>query len=842
MTADQIKIKLISRRRCFYRGESARLTFQIFNFTPVNLCDGHVELNLPGVLSQSQPLPRLAATGSQLTFDVDTSALDSGEYLFTLTFRGHGLASTGNVAVGIVPPKDSTAMLLWHWPSTVHYQALEASPETRNRELQVLHRMGITCAQLRANWALQHPAEAVEVIEAAMRLGIRMGILIENGNGGLFRAPDGTPDSERRLDADGQLSPLLNPRSHVLAERSRQLVRQLLQLFGEFPSCDTLFMNSEVEDRLKLPCAPADREHHAARLGFPLERLRSVERVYVNSFAEASGIIPDDDPDLLYFRYYYGEGDGWVPLNRLMSETARALRPDLLTIADPFRLAPIPGRLAGLGAASSWTYTNPDPKTTLFVESLASAARWNRQELLPTITHWNYAGTLVPCGTDRFAREFTLRMGPDRWTECAWINFARAPVAIGNYLGSPIEAYYDDEGDPDIYSPATATAMQNFSRHILDRFGSLTRATTMVPRRCAILDSCAARVFGSVPRMHTHYQNYQIYNFYAVMAMAQLDADVLFDEQVLDGQLDGYDLLAIAATDSLSRSVYEQIVAFARRGGIVLTDQYCQLDFPAARRVNFDFLYRKKVNANALAQGRDFAVRDDTNFRTEWDKEDIAGIPADEDQRRMEGYARTLRQLLDGHISRPLDCDSLTTLNTLRRGGRLRYLYAVNDRRTFDERSGRYGAILEKGVENPVTYTLPADAAPAHAFDMASQQTLPLARQPDGSASFAVTLPAGGGTIIALHDILPAPPHIALHSSTTAWELAITLPGSAETCKAVDVRLEYASGKAADGSRVYTLRDGTLQLSFPRAVHGPDLPARVIVTDLTSGLSAKWSA
>jgi hypothetical protein len=63
-------------------------------------------------------------------------------------------------------------------------------------------------------------------------------------------------------------------------------------------------------------------------------------------------------------------------------------------------------------------------------------------------------------------------MGPDRFSETAWINFVRAPMAIGTYFGSPIEPTFE-QGDPFIYSPETEQAIAGFAEKVLRPYGEL---------------------------------------------------------------------------------------------------------------------------------------------------------------------------------------------------------------------------------------------------------------------------------------------------------------------------------------------------------------------------------
>ncbi|WP_277201834.1 hypothetical protein [Victivallis vadensis] len=838
MKDGNIKIIQTSRRRCFFRNEQPLMRFDVMNFEPHNFHNCSLTLEIAGIgIVGRRDIPKLNHHVGDLEFRIDTARLCCGSHLMAAVLEcGGNTLVRQEFLIDVVPAPEPDRMEFWHWPSTVHYDALEAGGETAERELDKLEALGVTWSQFRAGWAVEHPDGAVALIEKAMKRGIRLGILIENTAGGIFRAGPDAPAEAHRINPDGSRSEFLNPYHPYTQEKARFLIRRLMALFAEFPACSSMFMNSELEDKLKLPCDPESVAHHEAAMGVKLSRLRSLERVFAESYPDipelASGVVSASDPELKYARYYFEEGDGWTPINRLMAETARQARPDLATIADPLRLAPLPARFDGLGTVSSWTYTNPDPKLTLFVETLAAAARRGNREFIHTITLWNYAGTLTPCGSDRFAREFTLRMGPDRWKECAWINFSRGPQALGCYFGSPIEAFFEG-GDPAIFSPATESAIAEFNREVLKPFGALARATCNLPRRAAVLDCFTSRVYGRVPRSHAHYQNYQIYDFYTVMNMAQIPADVIFEEDVLEGALERYELLALPAADTLPEPVYRRIVEFARRGGTVIADRWLQAEVPGVIRFGFDFSYRRNVNANAICRGRDFAVTDDTNFRSEWGGEVAAdGVTADEDQRRMETFAAEMRERLDGAVRRDFDCSSPHILCNMRTGGRLRYLFAVNDRRTWDERSGKYRAMMEKGVPEHGVWKIGPFAQPPFVRELLTGQTPDCRSVGGGFYEFKLELPAAGGRIMAISETPPGELVLRAAPLPEAFSLDLRIKDGEDTVRPVRLDIYRPDGILSEYSGVRLVRDGVLSLTVPLAAGDPEGPWRIEAADL----------
>lgn len=817
-----------SRRSCYYSSESIAWQFTIMNFTPANLQQCVLSFILDGEVVEQREFAKLSTHNGNITWQWPEKALRIGEHQLQLCLRQQdNILFEQDFNLTIVPDLPADRMHAWHWPSTVHYDALEAGVDTALRELDLLQKLGFNMANFRANWAIKHPDRTILLIEEAMKRGICLGILIENSNAGIFRAEPDTPESALLIDPTGQVTDLIDPFSTFMRQKAERLIDHLMTLFAEFPSVNSLFLNSEVEDRLKLSCTPAAKKRHEKALGFPLSKLRALDRSFLSGTAETPemqpGVIADDDPGYAFARYYFEHGDGWTHVNKIMTKACKRVRPDMLTIADPFRLAPVPKRFDGLDTVSSWTYTNPDPKMTLFVETLEAAARRLQKQSFPTITLWNYAGSILPSGADRFARELTLRMGPDRWTECAWINFSRGGTGIGNYFGSPLEFYLSEGGDPIIYAQDTEAAMTSFHRDIMTRFGALAKATANVPRRAAVLDCYASRLYGSAPRGHAHYTNYQIYNFYMVMDMAWVHADVLFEEDVLEGKLGDYDLLALPVCPALPESVFQKIKFFAENGGQIIADQSLRAKLPNVHKFDFDFAFRRRVNANSMANGCDYNIKDDDNTRHIVDKTQLKGLPADRDQEIMESYAQEMRKQLQGQFQRTCDCSSPKILGNLRQGGDYHYLFLTNDARTYDERSARYQAILEKSVPASADFTVTGKWQKPIFRDLVTGQQIKAQSTTPGTWEFSLTLPAACGAIIAIAEA----PGKKITSKLTADNAAIKVSLRSAGCKgARPVQLCWNQQTTTK-----LLIDGKAEYDLPLA-NNEATPKQVTVKDL----------
>ncbi len=420
-------------------------------------------------------------------------------------------------------------------------------------------------------------------------------------------------------------------------------------------------------------------------------------------------------------------------------------------------------------------------------------------------------------------------MGPDRFSETAWINFVRAPMAIGTYFGSPIEPTFE-QGDPFIYSPETEQAIAGFAEKVLRPYGEFLSRTCQKPRRIAVLDAFASRIYGNSPRPYNHYPNYAIYNFFILLAMAHLDADVIFEETIEKEGLAGYDLLVLPACDTLPEAVYRKILAFAKDGGKVLSDQFLRADIPGAIHMDFDFEYRKRVNANANANNSDYTLKDDTNFRCSWEKKAVQGVPADIDQQIMEEYAARLQKALNGWISPDYDCSSPRVLLNCREYGGIDYLTAVNDHRTWGERCQKWKSMLEKGLPENAEFTAPCPGSDAVVFELLSQTRIPVSMNADGTCRFSFTLPPAGAAVFAIYPKEPDP-----------MQITGKAPGTMQICcgfKCGLQPLEIKIAECPDASGFYVAEKGFLELPVSAAANEPAAPWSVTVRDLTTGRTA----
>ncbi|MFV0337124.1 MAG: hypothetical protein ACK5LK_02625, partial [Chthoniobacterales bacterium] len=443
-----------------------------------------------------------------------------------------------------------------------------------------------------------------------------------------------------------------------------------------------------------------------------------------------------------------------------------------------------------------------------------------------------------------------MGMGGDRVKEVTWINLSRAPRFVGYYYSSMLDPIkYKNESYR--VPPEMSGAIKEMSEKVFRPYGKMIRKLEVSPRRSAVLVSLASYLYGkTINHGQGTYGNYRTLPFQVVMEMAHYNADVLFDESIEKGDLDNYDVLFLPRCDTLTQTAYQKIQDFQKRGGLVYADQYLGPELDVVHRFDFDFAYRRKVNAAAINKGITYAEWDDHVASSENIKmEKTSGVPADKDQEIMEGFAKTFKNVVSEKVPHLVDCDTPTVLFNLCESNGIRYLFVINDKRTYGERVGKFRGIMEKSVPQKVTVRLhDKESAPQAVYDLLSEAELPITQE-DGFISFPVDLDALGGKIIALYpnklekiSVSPDKESNKLgEKSTVEINISSDSDSLVKGLQPLRVDIIDPQGNSHEDSDWICIENGKGTFSFTPAWNDPAGEWTVQVKDLTAGLTSKTS-
>jgi hypothetical protein len=833
-------------RHAYYQEEEILLPILCTTTESDSLRDLHLQASIEGLVEQQCEIAVLAKEepASRL-LRIPSTGLRSGSYSVTITLdssQGRVASSVAQVSLTRRPSADR--MPVWLWPHKAFLGQLKPFDDRSKQTLDWWASHGFTEVAVGEG----NSDAMLEALDYALTRGLNVCLM---PNGGLVSTPGFEAEDEevwyrgsadRGLDQKQDGAPRkLNPyHPEVIAWHDREN-EQLMRRVANFPQVRSAFFNSEIVDQLSVNLNELGKQRLKQALGFNAQELGELAFVQ-------PGVVADNDRRLQLHRYVYKQGNGLTAANVRTAEMVHRYRPDVLTINDPFRSCALRDGFSGIDVVGSWTYTNPDPKLMLYVETLRAACRNTNQIPLSIVTLLNYPGELTPSEKD-----WTM-MGPGRLAVTTWINLSRAPRMLGYYFSSacdPFSALEDDLKTPKTnisevaLPPSTYEMMQRMSVEIFQPLGALFRQCEVPPRRIAVLSSDTSGLLRRREPLLGHYSNMQVQHFYTVLAMAQLPADIVFEEEIERNGLSNYDVLVLAQCDSLPKSVYDRIIEFQSRGGLIIADQFLRPDIPGVVKFDFDFTYRKQVTAMAIATGRGFADWNDHLQPDAAKKEAVKGVSALEDQKIMESYAASLRQVLGDRIERAVDCSEPTALASLLDAKGSRYLVVVNDKREYDERVGKFRAELGKIVPQKVSITL-RDWKDKEliAYDLLSRKQLTVEKS-DGCYRIDAALTEIGGTIIALCPRaleavdVTAPATVVRGAKTHASVRLLDTTGMTPLgLQPIRCSVYDADNRIHEASDYCLLHNGMATVELTPALNDPSGKWRIVVDDLTAGRQA----
>jgi len=807
-------------RGAYYRGEDVPVSVTVSNATAVPIRSAVLSARIGGWEETSAELGAIAAASKVARIlKLSTARLKAGRYQVRVTLAdatGTLAKAASRVAVGRRPNPERLKVWLWGGAGDLNWYPRHGFTSCGGPSWQ-----SVKGGEL--------PESMKRYLDSALVLGLDANIAM---NGGL-RERDvdlskiNDPEAVYR-GGDNRVT-LANPFHPEVIQQQNDANRSLMEAVKDYPQIRTSFFNTEVVDHMWGIQNEAAVRLMKQTLGFTHDEIGDPRYV-------APGVIADDDRGYLFRKYIYKTGNGLVTANKRVADVLHRYRPDVLAITDPYRVVALFGSFDGLDCMETWTYTNPDPKLMLYIETLRAACKPARQIPVNTVTMLNYPGELAP--TDEW-----MLMDAGRLKVTTWINLSRAPSIVGYYYSSECNPV----GADTFKTPySTSAALKELADRVFKPYGPMIRNLQVCPRRIAVLSSDAARLYGESPRLRGGYDNMQIYHFYSVMAMAHLQADVVFDETIERYGLDGYDVLALPKCDVLPKAVYDKILEFQRRGGIIVADQYLGPKIPGVIIFDFDFTYRDKVSAKAIAENKAYAKWDDHLEPGSAELKTVEGVTALDDQKIMESYAARLKAGLAGKVEPEVDCDKPTVLFNMLEYGGAKYLVIINDKRTYDERLGKYKAVLGKVLPQTVTVSLRKWEHPRlYAYDTLARKPLPVASD-RGVHQFAVDLTDLGGTMVALYPepvqgvAITAP---AKMTSGAASPIEVTMRTKSGALLAglqpVQITITDPHGRTNEFSDYYCAKGGVLKIPFAPALNDSRGRWKIRALDLTCGTAAE---
>lgn len=534
----------------------------------------------------------------------------------------------------------------------------------------------------------------------------------------------------------------------------------------------------------------------------------------------ANRVLPDKDPLLTYYRWFWKDGDGG---NAFCSSIQKGLDSDgrkgFWTFVDPaIRVPSLWGSGGDLAGLSHWTYTNPDPLkmglTTDELFAMASGHEPAQQVMKMTQLFWYRSLTAPKLNKDVAKRapwekeqpdaEF-ITIAPDHLREALWLKLSR-PIAGIMYhgwesvMGGGREMAYRST------NPQTRPVLTQVLRDVVRPYGSMLLQLPDWPARVGLLESFCSQVLAQ-RRAHGWASGWGC-DVHLILQWAHLQPRVLYEESVVRDGLDDLKVLVMPSCDVLPGSVVEKVLSFQKRGGIVVADENL-----------------------TPAIVPDIVMRSYQRTRI-----------ADQDKAALVRKAAALREQLDVLYLDPADASTPDVIVRLRRYRSADYLFAINDKRTYGDYVGHHRLVMEKG--SPVWATLRLARRTGFVYDLVAHRQVSAARA-EGSLQWKTALGPGEGRLYLVTNQPIASigiqgPAAGARGSAASFTISALDPAGEPVSALLPFHVEVldAENKPSEFSGYYGVRDGVLSLTLDVASNDAPGAWTIRVTDLASGKAA----
>lgn len=803
-------------RTAFYRMENkVRLKIDFLNAAPEALEGAAAHLQGEDGTVQKVALPPLKAQErTTLEIPIDTS-LRPGPYarrLQTFDADGEPVSEPITTEITLVPRP------LPHRMPVVMWGGIHEPERKRAQEIGFTHYLGIWQGSTSHEVRFLSPAKVQESRQALDRaLAMQLGVLAQISPG----RPPGLKTRYSRVDRSGESHPTLNGLFPQAQEAARAAGAFVAEAFGDLPALQGALIDTEVRDHTRPSFHPIDQEAYRKAGGgeIPPEVdgfARGISYRKLPGFP-ARRILPEDDPLLHYYRWFWKEGDGWNRLHTLVDEGLKSTgRDELWTWFDPAVRAPsLFGSGGGVDYLSQWTYTYPDPlKISLATDELAAMAAGHPGQQIMTMTQiiW-YRSQTAPIRKDdradtipqaewetREAEAKFITIAPDHLSEALWLKLSHPVQGIMYHgWGSLVST---ETGGYRYTHPQTVDRLKSLLHEIVEPLGPTLRQVPDAKTDVAFLESFTSQIFAG--RGTWGWGSGWGADSYLLARYAGLQPAIVYEETILNQGLDGYQVLLVTHCDVLTQKVAKAIESFQQRGGIVIGDE----GLPSTLQP--DILLSSFRRSGNGAQ----------------------------DKAALLKKAAQLRAELNPHYRRPVESDNPEVVLRQRSTGGGDYLFAINDHRQYGDYVGQYRLVMEEGVASQAVVTLQRPTG--FVYDLVERKEVPT-ETAEGALRFPVRLGPGDGRLFLILDepigsleIKAAPQTRQGESFPVALQLKSRKGGPVEAVLPIHVTVRDAKGRSAEGSGHYGAAGGELQLLLDIAPN--DAPGRWEV-EATEGLT-----
>ncbi|MBQ6330518.1 MAG: hypothetical protein IJI35_15975 [Kiritimatiellae bacterium] len=638
----------------------------------------------------------------------------------------------------------------------------------------------------------------------------------------------------------------------VFMETMRKEIEKDVELYGGHPGLVGALAISEARD---LSSPSFNTEHLRYRQDTGREVPPEVEGYTLDSRAGLAmakkrfpdGIVPDDDPVLEYYRWFWRGGDGWPGYSGGIAEEyhRQISRKDFFVFWDPaVRCPPGWGSGGAVDMLNQWVYAVPEPMNVAGPAEEILAMVAGRTGQIPAIMTQliYYRSQMAPVGKKVSPEPEWVRRRPDAkfpsippdvLQEATWSMLAKPVQAVMYHGWATIDESAKSGHGYACTNPETVVRIRHLLRNVVAPLGPTLKRLGRDAPPVAVLESFTTCVFGGPASWGWKAPSITF------MQRARLDPRVVYEDTMLRDGLEGVKVLYAPQCVFLPSSVVAKIKEFQRKGGVLVADKRLMKALKAdvvVPVVSFDRPpasdHAEDVDAMEAAREGDAKTR-------------LATMRA---KSRMVAQANDLRKKLSARYAPEADSSSPEIAVYSRRWKNARYVVAVNDRRTFGDYVGPWGLTMEKGLPFSGDVSLDdADGAVKVVYELSRGGETRFERR-GGRIVVPVEYSTNDGRLFAFLPERIASVKVDAPDEVRAGEtVRVTFSVLSAAGRPVDallpaeIRLIDAAGRELDGAGWGCLQGGVCTMDILTNLDDAAGDYRLVCRDRASGLSTERS-
>lgn len=541
-------------------------------------------------------------------------------------------------------------------------------------------------------------------------------------------------------------------------------------------------------------------------------------------------VIAPDHPVLQFYRWYWNKGEGLSGIHQAVA-AGQARRGERMSIY--FSIFPEALEQPSIGAIDSTidvltsdvgVIGNPS-LTGYHVERMLSMSRAvdHHPKVLPTIPLLLARNEVAPMalgsGADPSSEwEFEtpraewFTVPSDHLKTSVWTALSKPVMGLGFTGTAALEGESSGVAGPDRSDVQMESLLNELIDKTIEPLGNTLRLLQKPVTQIAVLESFTSQVLSG--EAGPPQSQPVMIGLWRALEMGHIEADILFEEELLAGGLDGRTCLILPACFFLTRPVHEALREFQQRGGVVIAD-------------------------GSLCSG----VQADVTL----EHLSAGGLDPilDEDLREL---SDELRAACDGAGWSPVaeSDDPNVIVHTMRYGETL-YVFAINNHRRAGGHVGHHGRLRDRGMHATTKISILEDSGSV--YDLTESRMVMTQLSDSGlGCSWTTQLGPGEGRLFM---ITPRPllnlnldvPERASTGGTLRITASLATSSGAplEAAVPVHVQIRDASGQDVEGTGFYGSTEDGLLVEVPVASNEETGSWNVTVRELASGMShTRW--